>query len=111
MLIFILGLFLAIIFSFALWVIAIRLYNDDHDGISLMLQIINVIFGIVIIIMLIMIPFYYSAKITVKIINQKYHTEYTADQYFWSGSTIDKILKTDENLLDSNNKLNLEIKK
>jgi hypothetical protein len=106
-------LLLALIFTVGLWVLYVKLEDSSNYGLSLAIGIINVIFdiilGIVILCMLICIPFYVSSEATVKIINAKYGTEYTAKEHFWAGTTIEKIIKTDENLLDSNNKINIDL--
>jgi hypothetical protein len=109
MLIFLLALTLSIIFSSILWYAVLWSFDNDKDGLCVTLSIINVLFGFLIIAGLICVPLYLSSKYTIELINKKYHTEYTAEQYFFAGQTIDKFIKTDENLLDNNNKLNINV--
>jgi hypothetical protein len=58
----------------------------------------------------IMIPGYIGAETKAKIINNQYGTEYTADEVFWAGDTIDKLIRTENDLKDNNQKIELDIK-
>lgn len=98
-----------VVLTIGLWFVAMKLADYNYDGFAIALGVINTILDTCIIVGIIMIPIWFTAKYSVEVINKKYHTEYTADEYFWAGDTIDKIIKTDENLLDQNNKLNLTI--
>jgi len=55
-------------------------------------------------------PSYIGAETKAKIINNQYGTEYTADEVFWAGGTIDKLIRTENNLKDNNQKIELDIK-
>ena len=105
---------IALLVTTGLWILSNWLYDKNFDGFCIFIIVFNVVFdvflGVIICVTLISVPLYITAENKVNIINKKYYTKYTAKEYFWAGDTIDKIIKTDENLLDSNNKINLDIK-
>lgn len=63
------------------------------------------------IIFIISLFFWKSSEVKIKIINNKYDTNYTVEEMFWADDVIDKIIRTEEEMLDSNNRIELDIKK
>ena len=105
----IISLFMIIICIVIGCLIWYKLGNEDLGEVVSVIG--AIIFGIFMLTFLTMSFTYYSCKYKATIINNQYGTNYTANELFWGGKTIEKIIRTKEDLLDSNNKIQLELNK
>ena len=87
-----------------------KVNNDSkQDTIATLVGLMYVLCIVLCIIFLIVIPSVIGAGAKAKIINSQYGTEYTAEEIFWASGTIDKILRTENNVQDRNQKIQLDI--
>jgi len=85
--------------------------NGDEDSFLTWIGCLFLVIAIIwFIVFAIIIPGYKGAETKAKIINNQYGTEYTADEVFWAGGTIDKLIRTENDLKDNNQKIELDIK-
>ena len=95
--------------TLCMWNIGKVWADEKQDMIATLVALMYVLCIVLCIIFLIVIPSVIGAGAKAKIINSQYGTEYTAEEIFWASGTIDKILRTENNVQDRNQKIQLDI--
>lgn len=50
------------------------------------------------------------AEVVAQMLNERYRTEYTTEQILWGGDIVEKFIRTDNDLKDTNQKIELALK-